>query len=690
MEMKMRKRLFTHIFILTLVLAVDGFAGEKYEDTFSQRRMDEVVVSATKTEESIKDIPNAVIVKDSIDIEDTDAKTVGRLLNNEQGIDLRARGDYGGATEELHIRGMSADGTQVLVNGVVVNSPSLGSANVNGIPMNNIERVEVVKGAGTLLYGTSAMGGIVSIITKRPERGVTNLKAQAGYGTNSTFELKAEQGMFVTDDLGYYITAEMLGTDGFRSNSDLDHRDASLNIVFEKDDLLDITLYGDYVDREFGRPGVKPPAGTTDFFVDSTRLYDSDSANLLNRGGDENLSLVLNANIKPTDEVAVNLKAGYLNMENYNYNRYYDAYSVPPGIPGSKTWVTNKVTDLEANANVELFNGLEFLFGAEYKKYDWENTNINLDGTGADLPDPTGAAQDLDTTGYYVEGQYRPCDYFKMIAGVRLTDHSEFGSKYVPRYGMIINPLADTVIKLNYGEHYNAPTPNDLYWPYEDWGWGMGAQGNVNLKPETGKNADAGIEQSLFDGRMLLNLTYFYWDINDKIRWVPDASYFYTPQNLDKYTGEGLEVGMNYNVIEGIVLEIAYTYSNAEEELSGGVSRQALYTAENYLKFGANYFNENGLGVTAALRYTGDRPGAYATDTDVNPDITLDSYYTVDITVNQRFFENWIVSLNCSNLLDEEYDTYTETFYDQTTGTATPAYYPGAGRALFLSLTYEF
>ena len=174
------------LLITTLAVPVSGFAQDKNQDTSKLKRMDEVVVTATKTEESVKDIPNAVIVKDSIDIEDSGAKSIGQLLANEQGIDLRTRGDYAGATEEIHIRGMGADGTQVLVNGVVVNSPSLGSANLNGLPMNNIERVEVVKGAGSLLYGTSAMGGIVNIITKRPEKDTVTLNAKAGYGTNST------------------------------------------------------------------------------------------------------------------------------------------------------------------------------------------------------------------------------------------------------------------------------------------------------------------------------------------------------------------------------------------------------------------------------------------------------------------------------------------------------------------------
>jgi outer membrane receptor for ferrienterochelin and colicin len=376
-------------------------------------------------------------------------------------------------------------------------------------------------------------------------------------------------------------------------------------------------------------------------------------------------------------------------MENYNYNRYYSSYPVA-GIPGSKTWVTNNVFTLEANTEIKPVEEMKFLFGAEFKRYDWENRTINLDETGATSGSATGASEHLDTKGYYGEGQYRACDYFKMIAGLRLTDHSEFGRKYVPRYGIIITPYKDTAIKMNYGKHYNAPTPNDLFWPLEDWGWGMGAQGNTNLRPETGKHMDAGIEQGFFENKVSFNLTYFKWDINDKIRWVPDINYFYTPQNLDKYTGEGYEAGVNYSVNENITLDISYTYTDSEEQQVGGVKRQARYTSDDYLKFGTNYFNENGFGISAALRYTGDRPGSYALDTDVNPEIVLDSYYTVDININQRLYDNWRLALNLSNLFDEEYDTYTESFRDQSTSITSMAYYPGAGRSMFLTVSYEY
>ncbi|MBW1867857.1 MAG: TonB-dependent receptor, partial [Deltaproteobacteria bacterium] len=161
-----------------LCLAEDEQTGRGAVDT-----LDEVVVSATKTEEKRKDVSSFVIVIDEMDIEESPAKTLGELLANEPGIDWRTRGDYGGARGEIHIRGMSGDATQVRVNGVTINSPSFGSADVSKIPLNSIERIEIVEGSGSVLYGSGAMGGTVNIITKRPEREETDFKASAGFGS---------------------------------------------------------------------------------------------------------------------------------------------------------------------------------------------------------------------------------------------------------------------------------------------------------------------------------------------------------------------------------------------------------------------------------------------------------------------------------------------------------------------------
>jgi outer membrane cobalamin receptor len=653
------------------------------EDVFT---LDEIIVSATKTAETRRDISNSVIVVDEDDIEGSAARTIGDLLGNEQGIDLRTYGDYGGASEEIHIRGMGADGTQILLNGISLNTPSLGRADAAKISLNNIERIEVVKGAGSLLYGTGAMAGTINIITKRPQEDAAALKIGAGYGTNSAYEMSAEQGMFLTGSVGYYLSATRKETDGFRSNSALDHKDISINIVYDSEDGPDISLYGDYLDRDYGLPGVKTPDGASEFSANGIKLYDNESSNLLNEGGDEDVYLAFDISGSPIDMLKLDLKATYTNMENYNkYIYYYYGFS------GSKTWVANRVKGIEGDADIEPLKGMKILVGGEYKRYDWENRGITLDGNGLDM-DGTGtsAAEGLDTFGLFTEVQYRPVECLKMIAGVRRERHSEFGARYIYRYGMIITPFKDTFFKVNYGEHYNAPTPNDLFWPYEDWGWGMGTSGNRNLKPETGRHADAIIEKGFLNDKLFVNVAWFKWDIKDKIRWVPDAFYFYTPQNLYTYRSEGWEMGASIGPLFDTTLSLSYTYTDAEEELRGGICRQAWYTAKDYFKADLNYEDRAGLSLTATFRYIGDRPGYFSLDTDTVPDVVLPSYGTVDVRIEQSPFKNWILSLKCNNLFDREYDTYTSSFTDQTTGISSIERYPGAGRSVFFNISYKY
>ena len=688
----MKKRMVLFLLFTLLGLPAIGLGEEPAKPSAGVTVLKEMVVTATKTEEERKDIANAIVIIDAADIEASSAESLGELLANEQGIDWRTRGDYGGAAEEIHIRGMSASGTQLLINGMTVNSPSLGSADAGRLPLRSIEKIEVVKGSGSLLYGTGATGGTVNIITKRPEKGITDLKAGAGYGTNDTYEIFAEHGRFALNDFGYYFTAAATDTEGFRDNGDGDRQEVTLNLVYEGADRFDISLYGDYIDRDYGQPGVSPPDGTETFIVNGVTLYNSDSANLLSHGSNEDMHWVLNIKSQPMDRVDINAKASYMDIESFTHTRYYSSWP-SPGLPGSNTWVINRVAALEASANIEPIEALSlsFLVGGEYKHYDWENTTINLDANGGEMPtSQTSTNEDLETFGLFIEGQYRPSRYAKLIAGVRREYHSEFGTEYVPRYGLIINPHEDTAIKFNYGEHYNAPTPNDLFWPFEDWGFGMGAQGNSDLKPETGDHMDVTVEQNLINDKLFINASIYQWDIKDKIRWSPDANFFYRPENLDTYEGRGLEFGLTFEPFTGFSLGASYTYSDTEEELEGGVKRQARYTSDHYFKTDVRYSFNIGLSLTATARYTGDRPGFYGSDTDIDPEVELDGYWTLDLKLEQRLFKHWVISIQGNNLFDEAYDTYVQSFRNQTTGVTSPEGYPGAGRSVFFTVSYAF
>ena len=673
------RRWFLLSLTMILALPVSALSEEEPSAPKVQNTLDEIVVTATKTEEKRKDVANSVIIIDAMDIEESPAKTLGELLANDPGIDWRTRGDYGGAAQEIHIRGMAGNATQIRVNGTEINSPSLGVADVNKIPLNNIERIEVVKGSGSVLYGSGAMAGTVNIITKTPDRGKTDLKATAGAGSQSSYRLALEQGMFATEDFGYYLTANRYRTLGFRSNSDLSHNDASVNLVLDKGDILNVSLYGDYIYQDYGVPGVQPPPGTQSYSINGTDFFNSESASLIDRGRDNDAHGVLHIKSQPAEWVDLKFRGDYTYMEAYNYSRY--SYSGE----GARTWVTNKIFSMEGDVNFKPFTGANLLVGAEYRHYDWENKQTDMNASGADLSGSTAeTSATLHTTGLYAEAQYRPCRYIKGVAGIRHEDNSQFGTEDLPRFGLIINPLNTTAVRFNYGKHFLAPTPNDLYWPA-----GPYTKGNPDLKPETGWHFDAGVEQELWKDRWFFSVTYFNWNLKDKILWGPDSNYVWTPQNLDKSTADGVEVGTRIGPFYDMTLSLDYTYTNAKEE-NQYVTRRATYTPKNLFKGSITYWAPFGLAATATVRYTGDRYFYGSDETITDPLDTLDSYITMDMRLQQRLFENWIFSLEGNNLFNKSYDTYFGSFTDPTTWQTSYGKYPGSGRSVFFQVAYEF
>nr|WP_321465704.1 TonB-dependent receptor [uncultured Desulfobulbus sp.] len=662
-------------FLPTLVLAAEQ------ETTV----MDEVVVTATKTKKTRKEVVNAVVIKESYDIEESPASSLGELLANEPGLDWRTYGNYGGAAEAIQIRGMSADATLVAVDGMVINSPSLGSADVGQISLNSIERVEVVKGPGSLLYGSGAMGGTVNIITKSPNRDHFDAKVEAGYGTENSYHLAAENGGFIIGDLGYYLTLNRKETDGFRDNSDLTHNDATLKLLLDKGTMFKATLDAGLVDREYGLPGLQPPAGTAPYRINGVTLYNSDSAFLLDRGEDENKRVALTLQGEPGDWFDWRVKGDYSDLNSTNYSRpYYYAGG------GTYSDVTNTNSGVEGNLNLHPWTSLNLLLGNEYRNYDYSNFQQSLNTSGHRV---AGALVDEDhqvyTNGTFGELSFQPIDMAKITGGYRYEKHSMFGHEDVLRFGAVVTPLQDMAIKFNRGQHYKAPTLNDLFWPDDG-----GTKGNTDLKPETGWHTDITLEQGgLLQGKLFASVSWFDWDVNDKISWAEDPSqptswggYYWVPSNVDSYNAQGWEFNVKLGPFSSILADFSLTLIDAEEQLNGGATRDARYTPETQFKAQLTHLSDFGLTSTLTARYTGSRPGYYATNTDSKPQVELASYWTIDLKLEQTFAEHWKVTLQAMNLLDQDYDTYVGTFYP----TYTLCAYPGAGRSLFASLSYTW
>jgi outer membrane cobalamin receptor len=658
--------------------------------------MDEVVVTATKTEEKRSAIVNAVIIKDSADIAEAPVESVGSLLANEPGVDWRTRGNYGGAAEEIRIRGMGAEGTLVVVDGVVLNSPSLGSADVGQIPLNSIERVEVVKGPGSLLYGSGAMGGTVNIINKKPKREGYTAKVEAGYGTESTYHLAAESGGFVAGDFGYYLTANRKETDGFRDNSDLEHNDISLNLLYDKGEPLEVNFNFGFVDREYGLPGVQPPVGIAPFFSSATGLplYNSDSATLQDRGEDENRHSSLELKGRAADWLGWRVKGDCAVLDGFNKSQAYNPVTFAYDGSSTQTEVTNTSRGVEGNLDLRLFSRLGLLLGSEYRNFDYENEQQGFDPFGIQTSGMSDENR-VFTQGTFAEMSLTPVEQIKLTAGYRYETNSLFGHENVARYGMVVKPLPTTVLKVNHGKHFKAPTMNDLFWPDD----GFFTKGNRNLKPETGWHSDVTVEQEMLHGNIFATLSWFKWDIADKIAWAADPAqpspsgfgFYWTPSNINTYKTEGWEAALRVRPYDALVTDLSLTLLDAEEELEPGKPRLARYSPELTFKAGLTHYADFGLTSSLVARYIGSRP-YYYTDSVSGGEvrIELDSYWTVDLKLEQELARNWHLGLLATNLFDEEYATYLNGFTNQNTFEYTQQPYPGAGRSLFASVSYKW
>ena len=276
------------------------------------------------------------------------------------------------------------------------------------------------------------------------------------------------------------------------------------------------------------------------------------------------------------------------------------------------------------------------------------------------------------------------------MAGLRHEKHSLFGSETLPRVGLILNPSDTMAVKFSTGKHFAAPTMNDLFWPDDGF-----SKGNAALKPEIGWHSDATIEHSFSDEKLFFTLSVFTWDIKDKISWAETSEptivpgYFYwTPSNVDAYEAVGGEAGIRLGPFYSSILSLNYTYTDAKERIQDGVERQALYSPEQLFKGDYTYYAPFGLMTKIIARYVDERPGYYESITDEDP-VFLDAYWTVDLKFEQQIFGHWVFSLQCNNLFDETYYTRSASFFDQTTFESSRTGFPGAGRSVFFSVSYE-
>lgn len=623
-----RRKMKKNILVLMgiLVLLTPNFIQAAQEETYE---LEEIVVTASKTEELLKNTSSSVTVITEEDIKEQKANTVLEVLRNVVGLDIVQSGGQG-KTTSVFIRGGNSGHTLVLIDGVQVNSPTLGSYSFADLTTDNIERIEIVKGAQSTLYGSDAVTGVINIITKKGEGKLkSTVSVEAGsYSTHKeTASLSGSN-----DKINYSLCISNYDTEGISAANEKDGNT-------EADGYKNITLSA--------RLGFTlPKSATIDLFL---RYTDAESE-LDNLGSDDlnyvqdtqSLIASVNYNQMIIEQWAHSLKLS-LTDENLKYE--------DPDTSWNNSTIETQIRNVDWQHNFYLFEETNTLtLGLEYEEQEGENEGV--------------FDESIDNKAGYLQNQISLLDEtLFMTGGIRTDDHSKFGSdtNYKLSFAYLLKEKG-TKIRSSWGTAFKAPTLNDLF--YQD---SYGNRGNPDLKPEESKSYDVGLEQNLWKDKISIGISYFYNEFDNLIEWIEYDTWAYEPRNVDQAETKGWELETVIELLKNLELGANYTYTQSKDKSTGN---ELVRRPENKVNITTNYLAFDKLNLNLGLNYVGDRWN------DEDNTEKMDSYNTVDIATSYDITKQFQIFGRIENLFDEE--------YEEVKGYGTPgiSYYGGI-KAIF-------
>ncbi len=509
-----------YLFFLTssLVLATPALADEAASD---QANPNDIVVLASGFEQSREETGQAISVVNRERIEQLQVTTVSDVLRTLPGMAVAKRGAVGGLTS-VFVRGGNSAHTLVLIDGVRVNDISTPNNQFDFGPLlaGNIGRVEVLRGPNSIVWGNQAIGGVVNIETLKPE-GPLGIDAGLEYGHADTVSghatISGTAGILEASLGGAYyrtdgITAIRGGTE--RDGSEIYSLNGRLKVNLAPNFNLDFRGY----------------------FNDGRIEYDNPSAFTTTAG--DALPVAFNKQFIFYAGANLDLADGRFRNRIAYTRTDIDRRGVDPEAFSYNNYTANaKVDRFEYRGSYDLGEIATITAGAEYEK-----TSFYLQYE----TDPASAAES-DVASGYAQLSLRPVEGLTLTGGVRYDSYSRYGSHTTLGGNIAYTPNGgQTVLRATYGEGFRAPTFSDVLPPW----------GNANLKPETSRNLDLGIEQAFLGDSVRASATYFRRRTTDQIAGFPAA-------NIERVHTDGLELTLYADPTPTLHVEANYTLTNS-------------------------------------------------------------------------------------------------------------------------------
>jgi len=485
--------------------------------------LEEIVITATRTPEPADKLPVVVNYLDRPVIETSGAANLGELLGGTAGVTVKSQGGPGSQVS-LGLRGSTSEQALLLIDGRPLNLPASGLFDLGLFPMELVERVEVLRGPASAIYGANALSGVVNLITRRipadPEF-ATNLS----FGTFDTWRAGASFGRTV-GRFGYLVGGSGLQSGGDRENSAAREEHlfgkASLNLGDNAE--LTLSLGSDFQVSEVPGPTAFPSP-------------------LAEQRTEEEWQELGYRFYRDAGEFQARL---YRRRNRLHYR------NPDPGWPVD-TITRNRQDGLEIQNSSLVAERHQLTFGAGYLA-----DRVDGDATGQHEP---------DSRNLYLQDQI-DLGRLNLLLGGRYDDHSVFGSEFSPRLAGRVALNERTALRLAFGRSYRAPTVNELYW-FEEWWPGAGSFGNAGLRPEKGTSYEAGLDHN-FNRRVSLRTTYFQNEVKDLISWVEVVPWTrYETMNIGRARISGLETELRWEASPGLRFTASHTRLDTRDRQTG-------------------------------------------------------------------------------------------------------------------------
>jgi iron complex outermembrane receptor protein len=527
------KKIVFLLMIAIVSITKSGFSQKGKSILNDTINIDEVIITGSKTSVNRNNVPLTVSVVTKEKIENSSESALLPVLSEQvPSLFVTERGITGfgvstGSAGQISLRGLGGNpNTQVLVllNGNPQFMGIMGHPLPDAYEASDVEKVEVIRGSASTLYGTNAMGGVINIITKEQKEDGFKANARLMYGSFNTQKYMINGG-YKKNGFNVFASFNHDQTDGHRDSSDFKINNGFLRIGYDINEHLNIN--GDFSLANFDATDPGLEGSNAGYTYDITRGMGA--AVLDNKFDKTNGSLRFFYNFG-----VHNISDGFYSKDKNYGIVFYQAFN--------------------------LFKGNTITLGTDFKKYGGIAENVKaMNGDGMVFG---------DTTVYELAGYaYIQQELFTKLtlnAGFRLEHNSVYGNEPVPTVGLAYHPTLSTTIKASVSKGFRSPTIRELY---------LWTPANPNLQPERMMNYEVGVLQNLLKNKVSLELTLFKANGDNLIQTVMTSTGVKN-ENSGKFSNTGVEFAGTFKPIDMFIINATYSYISMKEPIVAAPEQQ--------------------------------------------------------------------------------------------------------------------